>query len=165
MSPRLTPYCVNLVQVDLMKMNISFRPSHSTSQTSTMLNSSKRLLLSKKLKYPTLTLKKNPWQVGYQMIHVSFLIFLQWNYFVIVWQCHLSSSPGKFQCLIQLSTLPVAVCYGSGHTSKEAQSAAAQNTLEYLKILTKLWRDSQCTGGHLCDNNFQSFGVSGGCLQ
>ncbi|KAE8750709.1 loquacious isoform C [Frankliniella occidentalis] len=48
------------------------------------------------------------------------------------------SMTGKFQCLIQLSTLPVAVCYGCGHTSKEAQSAAAQNTLEYLKILTKL---------------------------
>ncbi|XP_034242182.1 interferon-inducible double-stranded RNA-dependent protein kinase activator A homolog isoform X2 [Thrips palmi] len=48
------------------------------------------------------------------------------------------SMTGKMQCLIQLSTLPVAVCYGAGHTSKEAQSAAAQNTLEYLKILTKL---------------------------
>lgn len=48
------------------------------------------------------------------------------------------SMTGKFQCLIQLSTLPVAVCYGCGHTSKEAQSAAAQNTLEYLKILSKL---------------------------
>lgn len=48
------------------------------------------------------------------------------------------SMTGKMQCLIQLSTLPVAVCYGCGHTSKEAQAAAAQNTLEYLKILTKL---------------------------
>ena len=46
-------------------------------------------------------------------------------------------STGKDQCLVQLSTLPVAVCYGSGSTSKEAQASAAQNALEYLKIMTK----------------------------
>lgn len=45
--------------------------------------------------------------------------------------------PGKFQCLVQLSTLPVAVCYGCGATSKDAQASAAQNALEYLKIMTK----------------------------
>ncbi|XP_035439881.1 interferon-inducible double-stranded RNA-dependent protein kinase activator A homolog isoform X2 [Spodoptera frugiperda] len=44
---------------------------------------------------------------------------------------------GRCQCLVQLSTLPVAVCYGSGLTSKDAQSSAAQNALEYLKIMTK----------------------------
>nr|CAD7395416.1 unnamed protein product [Timema poppensis] len=44
---------------------------------------------------------------------------------------------GKAQCLVQLSTLPVAVCYGCGISSKEAQSSAAQNALEYLKIMTK----------------------------
>ncbi|XP_032517232.1 interferon-inducible double-stranded RNA-dependent protein kinase activator A homolog isoform X2 [Danaus plexippus] len=44
---------------------------------------------------------------------------------------------GRSQCLVQLSTLPVAVCYGSGLTSKDAQSSAAQNALEYLKIMTK----------------------------
>lgn len=44
---------------------------------------------------------------------------------------------GKYQCLVQLSTLPVAVCQGSGQTSKEAQSDAAKNALEYLKIMTK----------------------------
>ncbi|KAK0174999.1 hypothetical protein PV327_008784 [Microctonus hyperodae] len=47
------------------------------------------------------------------------------------------SSSGKCQCLVQLSTLPVAVCYGSGITSKDAQASAAQNALEYLKIMTK----------------------------
>ncbi|XP_057336784.1 interferon-inducible double-stranded RNA-dependent protein kinase activator A homolog isoform X3 [Microplitis mediator] len=47
------------------------------------------------------------------------------------------SISGKCQCLVQLSTLPVAVCYGSGITSKDAQAAAAQNALEYLKIMTK----------------------------
>lgn len=48
-------------------------------------------------------------------------------------------SKGKFQCLVQLSTLPVAVCYGCGVTSKDAQASAAQNALEYLKIMTKKW--------------------------
>uniref|UniRef100_A0ABD2WKJ7 DRBM domain-containing protein n=1 Tax=Trichogramma kaykai TaxID=54128 RepID=A0ABD2WKJ7_9HYME len=47
------------------------------------------------------------------------------------------SKTGKCQCLVQLSTLPVAVCYGSGRTSNDAQTAAAQNALEYLKIMTK----------------------------
>lgn len=45
---------------------------------------------------------------------------------------------GHFQCLIQLSTLPVAVCQGSGITSKDAQSQAARNALDYLKIMTKM---------------------------
>ncbi|XP_015599642.1 interferon-inducible double-stranded RNA-dependent protein kinase activator A isoform X5 [Cephus cinctus] len=47
------------------------------------------------------------------------------------------SISGKCQCLVQLSTLPVAVCYGCGLTSKDAQASAAQNALEYLKIMTK----------------------------
>lgn len=44
---------------------------------------------------------------------------------------------GRCQCLVQLSTLPVAVCQGSGATSKDAQTDAAKNALEYLKIMTK----------------------------
>lgn len=47
------------------------------------------------------------------------------------------SHKGRCQCLVQLSTLPVAVCHGSGNTSKDAQASAAQNALEYLKIMTK----------------------------
>ncbi|KAL3268627.1 hypothetical protein HHI36_007732 [Cryptolaemus montrouzieri] len=47
------------------------------------------------------------------------------------------SLTGKNQCLVQLSTLPVAVCYGYGKTSKDAQAMAARNALEYLKIMTK----------------------------
>lgn len=45
---------------------------------------------------------------------------------------------GRHQCLVQLSTLPVAVCQGAGGTSKEAQMSAAHNALEYLKIMTKM---------------------------
>ena len=44
---------------------------------------------------------------------------------------------GRHQCLVQLSTFPVAVCPGSGVNSTDAQSDAAHNALEYLKIMTK----------------------------
>uniref|UniRef100_T1J8G5 DRBM domain-containing protein n=1 Tax=Strigamia maritima TaxID=126957 RepID=T1J8G5_STRMM len=47
------------------------------------------------------------------------------------------SVSGKNQCLVQLSTLPVAVCYGVGASSKDAQANAAHNALEYLKIMTR----------------------------
>ncbi|XP_056633206.1 uncharacterized protein LOC130442826 [Diorhabda sublineata] len=47
------------------------------------------------------------------------------------------SLAGCHQCLVQISTLPVAVCYGTGKTPKEAKASAAHHALEYLKIMTK----------------------------
>lgn len=44
---------------------------------------------------------------------------------------------GLCQCLVQLSTMPVAVCHGTGTTSHGAKINAALNALEYLKIMTK----------------------------
>lgn len=44
---------------------------------------------------------------------------------------------GMYQCLLQLSTLPVAVCHGTGKTILDAQMHAARNSLEYLKIMTR----------------------------
>jgi len=41
------------------------------------------------------------------------------------------------QCLVQLSTLPVAVCYGVGTDGKTAHNDAARNALNYLKMMTK----------------------------
>ncbi|XP_055709687.1 interferon-inducible double-stranded RNA-dependent protein kinase activator A homolog isoform X4 [Phlebotomus papatasi] len=41
-----------------------------------------------------------------------------------------------YQCLVQLSTLPVAVCQGAGETRADAKTSAARNALEYLKIMT-----------------------------
>jgi len=41
------------------------------------------------------------------------------------------------QCLVQLSTLPVAVCYGVGSDTKAANNDAARNALNYLKMMTK----------------------------
>lgn len=46
------------------------------------------------------------------------------------------SKSGKHQCLVQLSTLPVAVCFGDGDSPESAQDSAAQNSLEYLQIMT-----------------------------
>ena len=46
----------------------------------------------------------------------------------------------NYQCLVQLSSLPVAVCHGVGRTVDEAQLVAAHNALQYLKIMTrKTW--------------------------
>ncbi|CAG9865363.1 unnamed protein product [Phyllotreta striolata] len=47
------------------------------------------------------------------------------------------SLSGRHQCLVQLSTLPVAVCCGVGKSPKEAKASAAHHALEYLKIMTK----------------------------
>uniref|UniRef100_A0A182MT42 DRBM domain-containing protein n=1 Tax=Anopheles culicifacies TaxID=139723 RepID=A0A182MT42_9DIPT len=44
---------------------------------------------------------------------------------------------GMYQCLVQLSTMPVAVCHGSAFTVIGARESAAQHALEYLKIMTK----------------------------
>jgi len=43
----------------------------------------------------------------------------------------------QIQCLVQLSTLPVAVCYGVGNETKTANNDAARNALNYLKMMTK----------------------------
>lgn len=47
------------------------------------------------------------------------------------------SASGDHQCLVQLSTLPVAVCYGIGQTQPAANNDAARHALNYLKLMTK----------------------------
>ena len=44
---------------------------------------------------------------------------------------------GDLQCLVQLSTMPVAVCQGIGPDQNAANNNAARNALEYLKLMTK----------------------------
>jgi len=44
---------------------------------------------------------------------------------------------GETQCLVQLSCLPVTVCYGTGKDMASANQAAARNGLNYLKMMTK----------------------------
>lgn len=40
---------------------------------------------------------------------------------------------GRHQCIVQLSTMPVAVCHGLGATKDLAHMTAAQNAVSYLK--------------------------------
>jgi len=47
-----------------------------------------------------------------------------------------ASFTGKFQCLVMISTSPVGICHGTGASVEEAQSNAAQNCLEFLKIVS-----------------------------
>ncbi|ELU17807.1 hypothetical protein CAPTEDRAFT_171815 [Capitella teleta] len=47
------------------------------------------------------------------------------------------SVSGNHQCLVQLSTMPVAVCHGTAPTRDEAHGMAAHNALQYLKIMTR----------------------------
>jgi len=44
---------------------------------------------------------------------------------------------GEVQCLVQISTMPVAVCHGVGVDQSAANNIAARNALEYLKIMVK----------------------------
>jgi len=45
------------------------------------------------------------------------------------------STCGRHQCIVQLSTMPVAVCHGLGATKDLAHMTAAQNAVSYLKTL------------------------------
>ena len=48
------------------------------------------------------------------------------------------SKSDKFHCFIQISTNPVAVCFGVGEQSAaDARIDAARNALEYLRVMTK----------------------------
>ena len=47
------------------------------------------------------------------------------------------STSGQFHALLQLSTVPVAVCFGTGNTQEDAKSAAAHSACEYIKLMMK----------------------------
>jgi len=47
------------------------------------------------------------------------------------------SQSGQCQSLVQLSSMPIAVCYGAGTIFDEARNHAAQAALHYLRIMTK----------------------------
>lgn len=44
---------------------------------------------------------------------------------------------GEIQCLVQISTLPVAVCYGVGKDLDKAKTEAARYALYYLRMMSK----------------------------
>ncbi|XP_035688430.1 RISC-loading complex subunit tarbp2-like [Branchiostoma floridae] len=47
------------------------------------------------------------------------------------------SASSLHQCLVQLTTQPVTVCHGQGHTRDEAHAHAAHNALQYLKLMVR----------------------------
>ena len=47
------------------------------------------------------------------------------------------SKKDDFMCLVQLSTAPVAVCFGTAKTKEDAKAASAFDALEYLRLMTK----------------------------
>lgn len=47
------------------------------------------------------------------------------------------STEGKHCCLVQLTSMPLAVCLGEGPSPDRARQHAARTALEYLKIMTK----------------------------
>ncbi|XP_075385314.1 interferon-inducible double-stranded RNA-dependent protein kinase activator A isoform X2 [Tenrec ecaudatus] len=47
------------------------------------------------------------------------------------------SANGQYQCLAELSTSPITVCHGTGISFSNAQSDAAHNALQYLKIVSE----------------------------
>jgi len=46
------------------------------------------------------------------------------------------SKRGLSQCMVQMSTLPVSVCYGQGEDPGAAKQSAARDALDYLKLMT-----------------------------
>jgi len=47
------------------------------------------------------------------------------------------NASGQYQSLVQLSSMPISVCYGAGVAFDEARNNAAQSALHYLRIMTK----------------------------
>jgi len=50
---------------------------------------------------------------------------------------------GDYHCLLQMTTNPIAVTFGSGASVADAQSDAAHHALEYLKVMTKPVKEQQ----------------------
>jgi len=48
------------------------------------------------------------------------------------------SKRGKYQCMVQICTDPIAVCFGEGGDAALAKEAAARDALDYLKLMTRL---------------------------
>lgn len=44
---------------------------------------------------------------------------------------------GDFHCMVQISSLPLAVCFGRGFSKEEAKTDAAFNALQFIKIMSK----------------------------
>ncbi|XP_014664139.1 PREDICTED: RISC-loading complex subunit tarbp2-like isoform X2 [Priapulus caudatus] len=76
-------------------------------------------------------------QPGINYCQILQEIALEQNFEVTYVDVEEKNIHGQHQCLVQLSTLPVAVCHGTADNSDDAQAQAAHNALHYLKIMTK----------------------------
>jgi len=47
------------------------------------------------------------------------------------------TTEGQFQCFVQMTVVPMAVCHGTGPTVEEGHGKAAHNALQYLKAVNK----------------------------
>ncbi len=65
------------------------------------------------------------------------LKYLNCRYIFLFYCVSVFFDTGQRQCLVQLSTMPVAVCHGVGASTDEAHAQAAHHALQYLKIMTK----------------------------
>ena len=59
------------------------------------------------------------------------------DFFVTFVDVEEKSKDDKYHCFVQLSTNPVAVCFGVGTTPETAKMNSAANALQYLRIMTK----------------------------
>ena len=64
-------------------------------------------------------------------------IGLEQEFYVTYVDVEEKSRDDKFHSFVQLSTNPVAVCFGIGNTPEEAKMNSAANALQYLRIMTK----------------------------
>ncbi|KAG8189434.1 hypothetical protein JTE90_012508 [Oedothorax gibbosus] len=44
---------------------------------------------------------------------------------------------GDYHCLLQITSLPVAVCFGSGKSKEEAKMSSARNALNFIQLMCK----------------------------
>ena len=47
------------------------------------------------------------------------------------------SKTGLYQCMVQLSTKPMALCFGRGMNRDVAKQDAAKDALNYIKLMVK----------------------------
>jgi len=63
------------------------------------------------------------------------------------------STTDKFHTIVQISTVPVAVCYGVGDTEQESKADAAFNGCMYLKLMTHNPRAKKPDGSEAASTN------------
>ena len=82
-------------------------------------------------------LHRNPLRSGQQFVKMLMDLGEEQHFAATFVDVDEPTDAGEVQCLVQLSTMPVAVCYGVGQSLNAAKDEAARNALNYLKMMTK----------------------------